>query len=132
MATPRKRKPPRKRDYKKEYARRKELERERAKAEKREFSLKRARGHRSDKWERMERKVREMEATKAPWEQFNTKDVYRIAEQEGPDVVFEALELRRRASEAYEVGNLDVAHDIWLARNPDLPEWLYHYHGFFT
>ena len=80
----------------------------------------------------MERKVREMKATKAPWEQLNTKDVYRLADQEGPDVVFEALELRTRAARAWEQGDLDQAKDIWLRRNPELPEWLYHYHGFFT
>lgn len=127
---PRKRQP-RKRDYKKEYQRRKELERQRAKSEGREYSSKRARGHRSEKWERMERKVREMEKTKAPWEQFDTKDVYRLADEQGPDVVFEALELRTRALEAYEHGRMDEANEIWRGRNPDLPEWLYHYHGFF-
>ena len=130
--TPRKRQPRKPRDYKKEYARRKELEKQRAKKEGREFSLKKARGHRSDKWEAMERKVREMEATKAPWEQFNTRDVYRLADEQGPEVVFEALELRQRAAEAYEVGDLEAAKQVWLQRNPDLPEWLYHYHGFFT
>lgn len=129
---PRKRQPRKPRDYKAEYARRKELEKQRARAEGRAFSLKKARGHKSDKWEAMERKVREMEATKAPWEQFNTRDVYRLADEEGPDVVFEALELRQRAAEAYEVGDLEAAKQVWLQRNPDLPEWLYHYHGFFT
>lgn len=118
--------PPRKRrqrDYKAEYARRKQLHPD---------NLAAARGHKSKKWERMQRKVREMEETKAPWEQFDTRDVYRMADEHGPDIVFEALEQRSRASEAWAEGDLEAAREIWLQRNPDLPEWLYHYHGFFT
>lgn len=117
--------PPRKRqrDYKAEYARRKQLHK---------GDIVKARGHKNKTWERMQRAVKKMEAGKAPWEQFSARDVYAIADEYGPDVVFEALELRKRAEDAYSYGRLDEAQAIWRERNPDLPDWLYHYHGFFT
>lgn len=110
------------RDYKAEYARRKELHK---------GDIAAARGHRSKEWESMERRVRKMYETKAPWENFDPKTVYDEARRHGVSVVDEALDVREQAAEAWSVGDSELAHRVWEARNPDLPDWLYHYHGFF-
>ena len=84
------------------------------------------------KWEYMQQRVRDMHKTKAPWEQFDTEAVYDVAREHGPEVVTEALRLRKEMQKAHEVGDTGKAHRLWMERNPELPDWLFHYHGFFV
>lgn len=112
------------RDYKAEYARRKQLHKGDTFA---------ARGHGSKQKEAIEREVRRLNATKAAWEEdIPTKEVYKLGREQGWDVVFESLQLQKRMQDAYQEGNFDIAHNLWVQRNPDLPDWLFHYHGYFS
>lgn len=124
------------RDYKAEYARRKALEQERARAEGREFSLKRARGHgqirESSRRATIREKVRRLNLTKGAYEgDIDAEDVFDLADAEGWDVIEKALDDQYEASKAWTEGDYDRATEIWAHRNPDLPDWLMHYHGFF-
>lgn len=126
----------RNRDYKAEYARRKELERQRARAENREFSMSRARGHgairTSTRRERMRKKIERMELTRAPYEdEISAEDVYELAGVEGWDTVEEALDRQHDMNQAWLDNDYTRSHILWIGRNPDIPNWLYHYHGFF-
>lgn len=126
----------RQRDYKAEYARRKELEAQRAAREGRAFSMAKARGHGalrpSTQRKRMAEKIRRMELTRAPYEdEISPEDVYRLADEEGWDVVEAALDRQHEMNMAWLNNNYDLASQYWQGRNTDLPDWLYHYHGFF-
>lgn len=124
------------RNYKAEYARRKELERQRAQSEGRAFSLKRARGHgqirESSRRASIREKVRRLNLTKAPYEgDVEPDDVFDLADEQGWDVVEDALDNQYAMSVAWTDGDYDRATELWSHRNPDLPDWLNHYHGFF-
>lgn len=112
------------RDYKAEYARRKQLHKGDTFA---------ARGHGSSRKESIERQVRRMNKTRAVWEaQIDPKDVYRLGKEQGWDVVEQALTLQLDMQDAYQEGDFAKAHSLWTHRNPDLPDWLFHYHGYFS
>jgi hypothetical protein len=112
------------RDYKAEYARRKELHK---------GDTFKARGHGSSRKERIERQVRRMNATRAIWEApIKPAEVYRLGRERGWDIVEAAIELQTRMQDAYQEGDVETAHNLWVERNPDLPDWLFHYHGFFS
>lgn len=52
-----------------------------------------------------------------------------------PEQRGELLDLIRdqeRAQAAYARGDFDTAREIWENRDPDLPEWMYYYHGVFS
>lgn len=118
------------RDYKAEYARRKQLERERAAKEGRAFSMARARGHGKA---RIRKRIENLNATKAPFErEVTVADVEIMAQDVGWDVVEEALDRQVRMNQAWLDNNDELAHELWESRNEDLPDWLYHYHGFFN
>lgn len=120
----------RQRDYKAEYARRKELERQRAAEQGRSFSMSRARGHGKH---RILSKIERLNSTKAAFEgDVDVNDVEELAKEEGWDVVEEALDRQADMNQAWLDNDLERAHDLWAARNEDLPDWLYHYHGFFN
>ena len=126
----------RKRDYKAEYARRKALEQKRAKAENREFSMARARGHgairTSTRRERLRKKIERMELTRAPYEDnIDADDVFELADREGWDTVEEALNRQHDMNQAWLANDYSRSHSLWVGRNPEIPNWLYHYHGFF-
>lgn len=112
------------RDYKAEYARRKALHKGDTFA---------ARGHGSSRKEKIERQVRRMNATKAVWEDdIDPKEVYELGRERGWDVIERALDLQKEMQDAYGEGEFERAHDIWTHRNPDLPDWMFHYHGYFS
>jgi hypothetical protein len=126
----------RRRDYAAEYARRKELERQRAQSEGREFSLKKARGHGairpSTQRKRITEKIRRMELTRAPWEdEITANDVEDLANEVGWDTVEAGLDEQHEMNLAWLDNDYGRAHGLWQGRNTDLPNWLYHYHGFF-
>lgn len=121
---------PRVRDYKAEYARRKQREQERAKAEKRAFDLKRARGHGNT---RLKSKIKRLADTRAPWEpEVDEEELYEIGETEGWDVLEQALDEQHEMFELWLNNDYEGARQVWLHRNSDLPDWLYHYHGWFN
>lgn len=111
------------RDYKAEYARRKA---------KYPNDLAKARGHGSRQKEAVERKIRRMARNAKPEEKPDTQKVYQLGREKGWDVVEKALDLRERAEKAYFEGDVEEAHRIWAVRNPDLPDWLFKYHGYFA
>ncbi len=126
----------RQRDYKAEYARRKALEAKRAQAEGREFSMARARGHGairpSTQRKRVMEKIRRMELTRAPYEdEITAEDVVELADTHGWDTIEAALDRQHEMNVAWLDNNYGRASDLWQHRDSDLPDWLYHYHGFF-
>jgi hypothetical protein len=115
--------PRKERDYAAEYARRKALHK---------GDTFKARGHGSAAKERVERQVRKMYRTAKPGEEVDPKSVYDVAKEKGWDVVENALGLRKRAEDAYMSGDFERAHRLWAERNPDLPDWMFNYHGYFA
>lgn len=126
------------RDYAAEYARRKELEKQRAAAEGREFSLKKARGHgrirsAGEKTKsRIRLKVQRLNSTRAPYESETTpEEVFELAEREGWRKVERALDLQHKMNQKWQVGDFEGASEIYQTREDDMPDWLFHYHGMF-
>lgn len=124
------RKPRKPRDYRAEYARRKQLEAERARSENRAFDLKRARGH---GYTKLKSKIRRLAETRAPWEpEIDEDELYDLGDREGWDVLEQALDEQAEMFQLWLDNDYEGAHQVWLHRNSDLPDWLYHYHGWFN
>ena len=112
----------RRRDYAAEYARRKEIH---------AGDTYKARGHGSRQEERIEKQAREFLHSTGEWGNHSTAEIKDLAREYGYDVVEEALSLQARAQDAYYDGDMQLAHELWAERNPDLPDWMFHYHGAF-
>lgn len=111
------------RDYAAEYARRKALH---------GGDIRKARGHGSREQERLERKARRFLNYTDLADTHTFKDIRELAEEFGQERIEKALDLQRRAQEAYYDGDMIQAHDIWEQRDPDLPDWMGFYHGAFS
>jgi hypothetical protein len=131
------------RNYAAEYARRRELERERATREGRPESLHRARGHGSREREQTERRLRRTISENKPRLDANGNVVTRgyqrgerpstrgIIAKHGIEKVNRNLDLRDEAAKAYAEGRTDAARLLWMRIDKDMPEWLFWYHGVF-
>lgn len=131
------------RNYAAEYARRVALESTRAAAEGRAPSLTRARGHGSREREALERRLRKTIQENKPRLDQNGNVVTRgyqsgkrpttkgLIDRYGMERLTQNLDLRDEAARAYESGELDRAHMLWMRIDHQMPEWLFWYHGVF-
>lgn len=110
------------RDYAAEYARRKEIHK---------GDIQKARGHGSRAQERVERKAREVFKLAGLQGEHKPSEVKELAREYGTREVEKALDNQKRAMWAYYRGDTELARRIWEQRNPDLPEWMFFYHGAF-
>lgn len=118
-------KTPKKRDYKAEYARRVAKEKARAKQQGRPYSSAQARGHGSKTKEWVERKARSMVDDYA----VTPEEIMQLGKAHGYGRLKKALEMRDEMDRLYHLQKYTSATSLYRQRDTLFPDWMYYYHG---